>query len=113
MFGFHLGISGAAIATVIGNAAAIAYYFVCIWRADNPLSILPKYFKLETKYTLPYGLMYANEPTSGSLFPEILSLLFRYYMRLRKCVRYQVSQSVSSLLRTWQNQKYPDFPAFL
>lgn len=49
MFGLQLGIRGAAIATVIGNAFAVIYYIVCIQRADNQLSALPKYFRLENK----------------------------------------------------------------
>ncbi len=47
MFGLQLGIRGATIATVIGNAFAVIYYIVCIQRADNQLSALPKYFRLE------------------------------------------------------------------
>ena len=78
IFGFPLDISGAAIATVIGNAVAVAYYFVCIWRAGNQLSILPKYFKLETqilKEIFSVGL-------SAMLLDILLivsSLMFNYY----------------------------------
>lgn len=53
MFGFHLGIRGAAIATILGNATAVAYYIVCICRADNQLSALPKYFSLEKQMLNP------------------------------------------------------------
>ncbi len=78
MFGFLLGIRGAAIATMLGNATAVAYYFVCIWRADNQLSVLPKYFKLETqmlKEIFSVGL-------SAMLLDILLivsSLMFNYY----------------------------------
>ncbi len=78
MFVLHLGISGAAIATVLGNAAAVAYYFVCIWRADNQLSVLPKYFRLEAqmlKEIFSVGL-------SAMLLDILLivsSLMFNYY----------------------------------
>lgn len=78
MFGFHLGIRGAAIATMLGNTTAVAYYFVCIWRADNQLSVLPKYFKLETqmlKEIFSVGL-------SAMLLDILLivsSLMFNYY----------------------------------
>lgn len=78
MFGFHLGISGAAIATVLGNIAAVAYYFVCIWRADNQLSVFPKYFRLEAqmlKEIFSVGL-------SAMLLDILLivsSLMFNYY----------------------------------
>ena len=78
MFGFHLGIRGATIATVLGNAAAITYYIVCIWRSDNQLSALPKYFRLEEqmlKEIFSVGL-------SAILLDILLivsSLMFNYY----------------------------------
>ena len=78
MFGFHLGIRGAAIATVLGNAAAVTYYIVCIWRSDNQLSTLPKYFRLEKqmlKEIFSVGL-------SAMLLDILLivsSLMFNYY----------------------------------
>lgn len=78
MFGFHLGIRGAAIATVLGNAAAVTYYIVCIWRSDNQLSTLPKYFRLEKqmlKDIFSVGL-------SAMLLDILLivsSLMFNYY----------------------------------
>lgn len=78
MFGFHLGIRGAAIATVLGNAAAVAYYIACICHADNQLSVLPKYFRLEKqmlKEIFSVGL--------SALLLDILlvvsSLMFNYY----------------------------------
>ena len=78
MFGFHLGIRGAAIATVLGNTAAVTYYIVCIWRSDNQLSALPKYFRLEKqmlKEIFSVGL-------SAMLLDILLivsSLMFNYY----------------------------------
>lgn len=78
MFGFHLGIRGAAIATVLGNVAAVAYYVVCIERANNQLSALPKYFRLEKqmlKEIFSVGL-------SAMLLDILLivsSLMFNYY----------------------------------
>lgn len=78
MFGFHLGIRGAAIATVLGNVAAVAYYIVRICRADNLLSAHPKYFRLENqmlKEIFSVGL--------SALLLDILlvvsSLMFNYY----------------------------------
>ena len=47
MFGCKLGIGGAAIATVLGNAAAVAYYILCICRTDNALTAYPRYFRLK------------------------------------------------------------------
>ena len=47
------------------------------------------------------------------LFPEILLLLFLYYVLLHKCVRYPVSQSLSFHPQTGQTQKYPNFPSSL
>lgn len=40
--GFGLGVAGAAIATVIGNAAAALYYLIYFWRGKSSLSIHPK-----------------------------------------------------------------------
>ena len=71
-------ISCAAIATVLGNAAAVAYYFICIWRADNQLSVLPKYFRLETQM-----LKEIFSVGSSAMLLDILliisSLMFNYY----------------------------------
>ena len=47
MFGCKLGIGGAAIATVLGNAAAVAYYILCIRRTENALTAHPRYFRLK------------------------------------------------------------------
>lgn len=49
MFGLHLGICGAAIATVIGNCAAVCYYMIRIHTADNQLTVKLRYFTLERK----------------------------------------------------------------
>ena len=49
MFGFHLGISGAAIATVLGNATAVIYYIICICHADNQLSVFRNISDLKNK----------------------------------------------------------------
>lgn len=49
MFGLHLGIRGASIATVMGNCTAVFYYMVRIHITDNQLTVKPRYFKLERK----------------------------------------------------------------
>lgn len=78
MFGLRLGISGAAIATVLGNVAAVIYYIICIQKKDNQLSVLPKYFRLEKdmlKEIFSVGL-------SAMLLDILLiisSLMFNYY----------------------------------
>ena len=78
MFEFHLGISGAAIATVLGNAAAVIYYIICICHADNQLSVLPKHFRPEKqmlKEIFSVGL-------SAMLLDILLivsSFMFNYY----------------------------------
>ena len=78
MFGFHLGIRGAAIATVLGNAAAVAYYIICICRADNQLSILPKYFRLE-KQMLKEIFSVGLSAMLLDILLIISSLMFNYY----------------------------------
>ena len=78
MFGFHLGISGAAIATVLGNATAVIFYIICICHADNQLSVLPKHFRFEKqmlKEIFSVGL-------SAMLLDILLivsSFMFNYY----------------------------------
>lgn len=78
MFGLGFGISGAAIATVLGNAAAVIYYIICIQKKDNQLSVSPKYFKLKKdmlKEIFSVGL-------SAMLLDILLiisSLMFNYY----------------------------------
>ena len=44
IFGFNRGVKGAAAATVIGNAAAAAYYIAYFLKGKTALSISPKYF---------------------------------------------------------------------
>lgn len=78
MFGFHLGIRGAAIATVLGNAAAVAYYIVCICRAGNQLSALPKYFRLE-KQMLKDIFSVGLSAMLLDILLIISSLMFNYY----------------------------------
>lgn len=78
MFGFHLDIRGAAIATVLGNAAAVVYYIVCIWRADNQLSVLPKYFRLE-KQMLKEIFSVGLSAMLLDILLIISSLMFNYY----------------------------------
>ena len=78
MFGFHLDIRGAAIATVLGNAAAGVYYIVCIWRADNQLSVLPKYFRLE-KQMLKEIFSVGLSAMLLDILLIISSLMFNYY----------------------------------
>ena len=62
----------------LGNVAAVAYYVVCIERASNQLSALPKYFRLEKqmlKEIFSVGL-------SAMLLDILLivsSLMFNYY----------------------------------
>lgn len=78
MFTFHLGIAGAAIATVLGNAAAVVYYVICIRRAQNPLSVQPKYFRLEA----PMLKQIFSVGISAMLLNILLivsSLMFNYY----------------------------------
>jgi Na+-driven multidrug efflux pump len=45
ILGMHMGVAGAAVATVISNAASVAYFIWLIAVKDFPLSFSPKYFK--------------------------------------------------------------------
>ncbi|EMJ4520524.1 MATE family efflux transporter [Clostridioides difficile] len=78
MFGLQLGIRGAAIATVIGNAFAVIYYIVCIQRADNQLSALPKYFRLE-KQMLKEIFLVGLSAMLLDILLIVSSLMFNYY----------------------------------
>ncbi|MCW0823510.1 MATE family efflux transporter [Clostridioides difficile] len=78
MFGLQLGIRGAAIATVIGNAFAVIYYIVCIQRADNQLSALPKYFRLE-KQMLKEIFLVGLSALLLDILLIVSSLMFNYY----------------------------------
>lgn len=78
MFGLQLGIRGAPIATVIGNAFAVIYYIVCIQRADNQLSALPKYFRLE-KQMLKEIFLVGLSAMLLDILLIVSSLMFNYY----------------------------------
>ena len=49
ILGFKWGVTGAAVATVIGNAAAAAYYIAYFMKGNSRLSISPKYFSMKDK----------------------------------------------------------------
>lgn len=78
MFIFHLGIGGAAIATVIGNLTAVIYYIICIQYKNRLLTISPKHFKPE----LPMLKEIFSVGFSAMLLDILLvisSLMFNYY----------------------------------
>ena len=49
ILGFKWGVTGAAVATVIGNAIAAGYYILFFLRGKSSLSISPKYFSAKDK----------------------------------------------------------------
>ncbi len=49
ILGFKWGVTGAAVATVIGNAAAAGYYILYFLKGNSALSISPKYFSMKDK----------------------------------------------------------------
>ena len=49
ILGFKWGVTGAAVATVIGNAVAAGYYILYFMRGKSALSIHPKYFSMKDK----------------------------------------------------------------
>ena len=49
ILGFKWGVVGAAVATVIGNAAAAGYYIIYFLKGKSVLSISPKYFSMKEK----------------------------------------------------------------
>ena len=49
ILGFKWGVTGAAIATVIGNAVAAGYYVMYFLKGKSALSISPKYFSVKDK----------------------------------------------------------------
>ena len=49
ILGFNWGVTGAAVATVIGNAVAAGYYMMYFLNGKSALSISPKYFSMKDK----------------------------------------------------------------
>ena len=49
ILGFKWGVTGAAVATVIGNAVAAGYYIMYFLKGKSALSISPKYFSMKEK----------------------------------------------------------------
>ena len=49
ILGFRWGVTGAAAATVIGNAVAAGYYMLYFLKGSSALSISPKYFSMKDK----------------------------------------------------------------
>lgn len=78
MFGLKLGIRGAAIATVLGNATAVVYYVICIQRANKQLSAIPQYFKPE-KMMLKEIFSVGFSAMLLDILLIISSIMFNYY----------------------------------
>lgn len=78
MFGLHYGIGGAAIATVLGSAAAVMYYIVSIQQADGQLSVRPHDFKPE-KAMLKEIFSVGVSAMLMDVLLVVSSLLFNYY----------------------------------
>ena len=49
ILGFKWGVTGAAVATVIGNAAAAGYYVMYFLKGKSALSINPKFFSMKDR----------------------------------------------------------------
>lgn len=78
IFGFNLGMSGAAFATILGNIAAVGYYIFSMQKKTSILSVTPQFIKLEKnmlKEIFSVGI-------SAMLLDILLifsSLLFNFY----------------------------------
>lgn len=78
MFGFKFGIGGAAIATVLGNLAAVIYYIICIQREGKQLSVSFADFKIELAMLKEiFSVGFSAMILDGLLI--ISSLMFNYY----------------------------------
>ena len=78
MFLCNLGIGGAAIATVCGNAVAVIYYIFCMHHTDRKLSASPKHVTLKFSmlkeiFSVGFSAMLLD------LLLVVSSLLFNYY----------------------------------
>ncbi len=49
ILGFKWGVTGAAVATVIGNAVAAGYYVLYFFKGKSALSVSPKYFSMKDR----------------------------------------------------------------
>ena len=79
ILGLHWNITGAAIATVIGNVAGAVYYILFYLRGKSVLSISPKYFTL--KDNVAGGVFAIGIPAAlGSLLMSISSILMNSQM---------------------------------
>lgn len=47
ILGLHMGVAGAAVATIIGNICATLYYLFYFWKGKTVLSISPKLFSMD------------------------------------------------------------------
>ncbi|MCC8072674.1 MAG: MATE family efflux transporter [Clostridiales bacterium] len=70
-FGFDMGVSGAAIATVIGNICSVVFFLIYFMRGKSILSITPKRFTL--KDGIPMGVIGVGLPASLNNFLMSLS----------------------------------------
>ena len=78
MFGLKFKIGGAAIATVLGNLAAVIYYIICIQREGKQLSVSFKDFKIEvTMLKEIFSVGFSAMILDGLLI--VSSLMFNYY----------------------------------
>lgn len=75
ILGFDLGIQGAAIATVIGNAFACAYLLFQIMKTSSPYTLSPKYFTLKKDISL-HVISLGWASTVSILLQTLASILF-------------------------------------
>jgi putative MATE family efflux protein len=75
---FHMGVSGAAAATVISNAVSVLYFMRLIAKKDYPLSISPRYFKPDRQIVLSV-LSIGIPSTLTELLMSGSQMVFNYF----------------------------------
>lgn len=75
IFGFNIGVKGAALATIISQAASAIWVLNFLLSKESTLNLKPKYFKLEKAVILP-SLLLGLSPFIMQITESILAIVF-------------------------------------
>lgn len=79
VFGFNMGVAGAAIATVLGNVVSVLYFVIYFIRGKSILSITPKRFSI--KHGIPKGVISVGVPASlNNLLMSLSNIVINMFL---------------------------------
>lgn len=79
ILGLHMGVAGAAVATIIGNICATLYYLFYFWKGKTVLSISPKLFSMDRDILI--GVFSIGIPASlNNVLMSVSNIVLNLYL---------------------------------